>query len=97
MKTLRMSHSTETRNGHKIMVARGRASVARGALLDPDLILTGRRFRRANKLTHAGVVMLNALVRRPDGTTILPTTQPITQVDIDDRTRTITGMSVTTV
>ena len=87
MKTHHMSRSTETRNARKEMIARGRASLSRSALLDPDLVLTGRRFRRANKLTHAEVGLLNMLVRRPDGTAILPTVN----LEMDEHTRTITS------
>ena len=91
MKTHRMSRSVETRNGHRAMAARGRASLSRGALFDHPVVLTGRRFRRANKLTHAGAAMVALLVRRPDGATILPT---IT-VDAGDHSSMVTGGHVT--
>ncbi|WP_174290970.1 hypothetical protein [Sphingomonas bacterium] len=87
MKTHRMSRNTEDRNGHKAMKARGRASLSRGALFNPDRVLTGRSFRRANRLTHAEVAVLNTLISRPDGSPILPTVA----MDMDERTRMITG------
>lgn len=88
MKTHRMSRNTENRNAHKEMAVRGRASLSRGELLAPDVVLTGRRFRRANKLTRVEAALLDLLVRRPDGTTILPTVS----VDMDEHTRMITGI-----
>ena len=90
MKTHRMSRSTETRNAHKEMAVRGRASLSRGELFAPDQVLTGRRFRRANKLTRTEAALLNVLVRRPDGTAIRPTVN----VEIDDNTCMITSFHV---
>lgn len=63
MKTHRMSRSTEKRNATKAMHARGRASSSRAALHAPDQILTGRRFLRANRLTHAKAEALAPLAR----------------------------------
>lgn len=90
MKTLRMSRSAENRNARKDMVARGRAGASRSALLAPDQILTGRRFRRANGLSHAEAAALEVLVRGPDGTAVRPTLD----VTVDDLTRMITGWHV---
>lgn len=87
MKTHRMSRNVESRNARKEMVVRGRASLSRGELFVPDVILTGRAFRRANRLSRPEVELLNVLVRRPDGTTILPTVTD----GKDERTRAVTG------
>ena len=90
MKTLRMSRSAENRNARKDMAIRGLAGSSRAALLAPDQVLTGRRFRRANKLTHAKAAALEALVRGANGTTVGTTLS----VSIGHLTRMITGWHV---
>ena len=90
MKTLPMSRSAESRNARKDMVIRSRAGTSRSALLAPDQVLTGRRFGRANRLTHDEAVALKGLVRGPKGSIARPTLH----VTIDDLTRMITGWHV---
>lgn len=90
MKTMRMSRTAENRNARKDMAARGRASMSKGALLAPDVVLSGRRFHRANKLSHAEAAALEALVRGPDGTA----PRPMLSVDADQLERMMTGWHV---
>jgi len=92
MKTHRISRNTEAPDGRKTIVARGRAGISRRALFAPDLVLTGRRFRRANRLTRTEAGLLDVFVRRPDGTAVRPTVT----IDLDERTRMVTGWEVIT-
>lgn len=65
-KSVRMSRSAEGRNASREMAIRGRAGGSRATLFDPDVVLTGRRFRRANGLTRIEAAELAALLRQPD-------------------------------
>ena len=67
MKSHRKSRNTEGRNARKAMIARGRASISASALFDPDVVLNGRAFRRANGLSHAEAALANALLRPNSG------------------------------
>lgn len=87
MKTLRMSRSAENRNARKDMAIRGRAGASRATLLAPDQVLSGRRFRRANKLTHEEAAALETLSRGPE--TALA--RQVHTVTIDQLSRMIMG------
>ena len=87
MKTHRMSRSAENRNASKDMAIRGRAGASRAELLAPDVVLSGRRFRRANGLTRSEAAQLDVFVIDADGTI----GRPAITVLIDDRTRQILG------
>lgn len=65
---------------------RDRAGVSREAVR-PTSILSGRRFRQANKLTHEQAATLDVLVRQPDGSAARPTLT----FAIDSYSRMITG------
>lgn len=86
-KTLRMSRSSERRNADNDMARRGRASNSRAALLEPDVVLTGRRFRRANRLTHAEAALFEAVLRRPAG----DPADPRFTVTLDDHVHMVTA------
>lgn len=90
MNKQRMSRNAEKRVASFEVQTRGRASLSRSAQLDREVPLTGRRFRRANRLTHAEAARLDVLVRQPDGSAIRPTLSVV----MDAYTRTILGFNV---
>lgn len=90
MKTQRMSRSAENHNARKDMAIRGRASVSRAELLAPDLVLTGRRFRRANKLTSAEASALEIALRGAIGNAVGTTLS----VSVGDLSRMMTARHV---
>lgn len=76
MKSHRKSRSTENRNAHKEMLARGGDPLA--ATLPPMPVRPDRRWRRANRHVVVGTTQLNAHVLNPNETVHRPTITIIT-------------------
>lgn len=89
MQTHHMSRSIKLLEGHKVKPPRGRGGPSRSTLLDFDRLMTRRRFRRANKLTHAEAEAIELLIRGSSG----PRTLPLETIGMDDLARMIEGMS----
>lgn len=92
MKTFRKSHSAENRNARREMTRSGRAGGARAALLQPDVVLAGGRFRRANRLDHVQAARLEVLLHNGDGILVRPTLN----LHMDPLSRLVNGFTLTT-
>lgn len=86
----RTSHTVEKDSTKKYLAMRGRAGASRDGILGPNGILAGRRFRRANRLSHVDAARLQASEREPDDTLV----KPAVSVVMDTRTRMILGLHV---
>ena len=90
MKTHRMSDSAHRRNARKTIAENGRSAMLRTAP-PPDAMLRGRKFRRANRLSHAEAERMEAEIY---GTGQLPDQPSLTFV-MDEYTQAILGYDLT--